>query len=109
MFAYGFGDGTEDDAFLCERVTEGGLDGYGVHHCVHRHIAGQGSPLLKRYSEFVKGLHYLRIDLFLTVGGMRFRGGIVGDGLKIDVGYIEVRPCRHGHSEPFAVGFEPEL
>ena len=113
MLAYRLGDGAEDYTFFRQRVAERGLDRHGVHYRIHSHVSCQSGTLLQGNTEFVEGLGYLGVDfiyLLVICHLVIYLGGsIVRDVLKVDVGYIQVRPFGYRHREPFAIGFQSEL
>ena len=113
MLAHRLGDGAEDYTFLRQRVAERGLDRHRVHYRIHSHVPRQSGTLLQGNTEFVEGLGYLGVDfiyLLVICHLVIYLGGsIVRYVLKVDVGYIKVRPFGYRHREPFAIGFQSEL
>ena len=106
MLFDGLRDGAEDDALLGQRLPEGGLDRYGVHHRIDRHTR-QRHLLFERNAEFVEGTFefgvYLihRPELLLGLGCC-----VVDDILKVDFGDVEMGPRRHLHRQPVTIGFQ---
>ena len=87
----------------------GSLDADGIHHGIDGH-SGELLLLLKRDSEFVECIDQFRIDLIHTLLQLPlFRGGIIGDRLKVDLRDIEVRPLRRSESLPIAECLETEV
>ena len=106
IVAHGLGERAEDDALLCQRLAERGLDRYGVKHRVHCG-AGQHASLVQGNAEFVESGHQLGVDLLLL---RRFFGGReIDDVLEVYLRDVQVGPCRHLHGQPLAVGLQAEV
>ena len=115
MLAHGLADGAEDDALLTEFFAERRLDAHGVHDGIDSRT-GQRHAFLQGDAQLVEGLHQFRVDLLLSLLPLAPRSlplsrgvGIVGDGLIVDVGHLEVAPSGLFQSEPVAVGIQAEL
>jgi hypothetical protein len=110
MFLHGLGKRTEDDAFFCQLVLEGGGDGNAVENRVHGHARERGA-LRQRDAEFLVSLEQLRIDLVQALRRIVFGLGcrVVGNRLIVDRRVVDVGPVGLLHAEPVAVGFEPPL
>ena len=76
MVLYGLTHGAEYDTLLGQCLLECGLDRYGVHDSINCHAAAQRQTLLKGYTQFVKGLHNLRINLLKTLGTLFLDRGV---------------------------------
>ena len=62
------------------------------------------------YAEAVESLDELRVDFIEALFQFLFtRGGVVGDSLEVDGGYVEVCPVRGRQSLPISESLEPEV
>ena len=107
MLLHGLADRAEDDALLGQFFLEGGLHRHRVHDGVDG-CAAQGKPFLQGYSQLVEGL--LHLGVYLPVLGLtRCWVGVVGDGLVVDVGQMQMSPIRSLHLLPVGEGLQSEV
>ena len=108
VFAHGFADGAEDDAFLAEFFSEGCLDAHRVHHGIDG-CSGQCHTLLQGDSELVEGLHQLRVDVARALLLLLCRVGVVADVLIVNLRQLQVSPCGLLQCEPVPESLQAEI
>ena len=109
MLLYGITDGAEDDTLFGEFLLEGGLHRYRVHDGIYGHTA-QRQALFQRNTEFVEGLHEFGVNLLLSLLVFLGHGvSIVGDGLIVYGGQVDVSPGGLLQCLPVAESLQPEF
>ena len=107
MFLDGLADRAEDDSFLCQLLLEGCLYRHGVHDGINCRAA-QCEPLLQRNPQLVEGLCQLRIHL-LVLGFLCQGVGIIGDVLQVQLGQMQMSPCRDGQRLPVVESLQTKI
>ena len=109
IFANGFTDTAEDDAFFLKTLLESRFHRNGVHNRIDGH-SGQLHTFFEGDAEFVEGLHQLRIDFIGTFQILSLcRVSIIGDGLIVDFRQMDMPPRRCSLRHPIAVGLQTEI
>ena len=103
----GFAYGAEYYAELREFFLERGFDGNGVHNGVDGH-SGKHHALFERYAELVERLGEFGVYLLFAVA-LCFGRGVVGDGLVVDFGHVDVPPFGLFQGLPVVQRLEPEV
>ena len=99
----------EDDALFSQFLLECGFYRHRVHDSIHSHSA-KCKSLFEWNAEFVECLHQFRVYfLILLLFLLCERVGIIGNGLIVNRGHIDVSPFRFLHFCPMAECFQTEL
>jgi hypothetical protein len=109
MFADGFAEAAENNAFFGKFFAEGRRDARAVHDGVDGHAA-ETFLFVERDAEFIEHFQNVGIDLVEAIEFfLRLRRGVVDVGLVIDLGVVRVRPMGLFHREPMLIGFETPI
>ncbi len=106
MFADGFAEAAENNAFFSELFAERRGNAGAVHDGIDSDTA-QALLFVERNAEFVEHLENVGIDLVEAIEFLlRLGHGIIDIALVVDRGIVRIRPMRLFHREPMTKGFE---